>query len=89
MNPKAMPLKDYIAETMATLKESPESTEIVSGRVRPMRFAEHGDYGSFFKPIQRGMAFVATALVIFSICLEEAGCSCAAPQQLRKSIIIQ
>ena len=31
MNPKATPLKDYIAETMATLKESPESTEIVSG----------------------------------------------------------
>ena len=54
MNPKAMPLKDYIAETMALLKDSPESTEIVSERAKPMRFAERGDYDSFFKRYNEG-----------------------------------
>lgn len=87
MNPKATPLKDYIAETMATLKESPESTEIVSGRAEPMRFAERGDYDSFFNRYNEGW-LSSPRLVIFSICPEEAGYSCAAPQQLRRSIII-
>jgi uncharacterized oxidoreductase len=54
MNPKAMPLKDYIAETIATLKDSPESTEIVSERAKAMRFAERGDYDSFFKRYNEG-----------------------------------
>jgi uncharacterized oxidoreductase len=54
MNPKAIPLKDYIAETMATLKESPESTEILSERAIPMRFAERGDYDSFFSRYNEG-----------------------------------
>jgi uncharacterized oxidoreductase len=49
MNPKAMPLKDYIAETMALLKDSPESGEIVVERAKPMRLAERGDYDSFYK----------------------------------------
>lgn len=54
MNPKAMPLKDYIAETMATLSNSPESTEVVSERAKPMRFAERGDYDAFFSRYNDG-----------------------------------
>jgi len=48
LNPKAMPLKDYITETMAILRGSPDSTEIVSERAKAMRFAERGDYYAFF-----------------------------------------
>jgi len=54
MNPKAMPLKDYIAEAMETLTDSPESTEIVSERAKAMRFAERGDYDSFFHRYNEG-----------------------------------
>ena len=48
MNPKAMPLKDYIAETIKLLSDQPAVAEIVSERSKPMRFAERGDYDSFF-----------------------------------------
>lgn len=47
-NPKAMPLDDYIAETVALLKNFPESIEVVIDRAKPMRFAERGDYDTFF-----------------------------------------
>jgi uncharacterized oxidoreductase len=49
MNPKAMPLAEYIAETMALLKDKPEATEIIVERAKAMRFAERGDYDSFFE----------------------------------------
>jgi uncharacterized oxidoreductase len=39
-DPIAMPLKDYIGETMKILKTSPGSTEICVERVKPLRFAE-------------------------------------------------
>src|SRR5208282_4973105 len=46
----AMPLKDYIAETMDILKTSPEATEIRVERVKPLRLAEaSGNYDAFFK----------------------------------------
>lgn len=50
MNPKAMPLDEYIAETMSILKESPDATEIVVERVKPLlRFADRGaGYAEFF-----------------------------------------
>jgi len=54
MNPKAMPLKDYITETMGILKDSPEAAEVVSERAKPMRFAERGDYGAFFSRYNEG-----------------------------------
>jgi len=54
MNPKAMPLQDYIAETMVILNDSPESTEIVSERSKQMRFAERGDYDAFFGRYNEG-----------------------------------
>jgi len=49
-DPNAMPLKDYIAESMKILKSSPEATEICVERVKPMRFAEaSGGYDAFYK----------------------------------------
>ena len=38
--PTAMPLDEYIAETMALLTEEPEATEIVVDATKPFRFAE-------------------------------------------------
>jgi uncharacterized oxidoreductase len=49
-DPNAMPLKDFIAETMNILKTSPDATEICVERVKPLRFAEaNGGYDAFFK----------------------------------------
>ena len=55
-NPKAMPLGDYIAETMDILKNSPDATEVVSERGKCMRFAERGDYDAFFQRYNDGWA---------------------------------
>jgi uncharacterized oxidoreductase len=38
--PDAMPLDEYIAETMALLTKEPEATEIVVDATKPLRFAE-------------------------------------------------
>ena len=54
MNPKAMPLTEYIAETIAILEGSPETTEVVVERAKPMRFAGHGEYESFYKRYNDG-----------------------------------
>jgi uncharacterized oxidoreductase len=49
-DPNAMPLKDFIAETMNILKTSPNATEICVERVKLLRFAEaNGNYDAFFK----------------------------------------
>jgi uncharacterized oxidoreductase len=57
MNPKAMPLKEYISDTMAILQNSPEETEIVVERAKPMRFAaERGDYDAIFRTYNDGWA---------------------------------
>ena len=55
-NPKAMPLTEYIAETMDILKNSPDAIEVVSERAKAMRFAERGDYDSFFQRYNEGWA---------------------------------
>jgi len=48
-DPNAMPLEEFIAETMSILKSSPEATEICVERVKPLRFAErNGNYDAFF-----------------------------------------
>ena len=39
-DPRAMPLDEYIAETMSLLQTQPEADEIIVERVRPFRFAE-------------------------------------------------
>ena len=48
-DPNAMPLKDFIAETMQILRDDPEVKEVLVERVKPLRFAERGDYEGFFK----------------------------------------
>lgn len=40
----AMPLDDYLTETVALLEQQPDATEILVERVKPLRFSElHGD----------------------------------------------
>jgi uncharacterized oxidoreductase len=59
-DPNAMPLKDFISETMNILDNSPASTEICVERVKPLRFAEKsGQYDAFFKNFNDGMAAAA------------------------------
>lgn len=49
-DPAAMPLKDFITQTMQILKTSPEATELCVERVKPLRFAEiNGGYDDFFQ----------------------------------------
>jgi uncharacterized oxidoreductase len=49
-DPNAMPLNDFITETMNILKREPEAIEICVERVKPLRFAEaNGGYDNFFK----------------------------------------
>ena len=56
-DPRAMPLKDYIAETMKILKEHPEAKEILVERVLPLRFAEKsGDFDKSFQGFNDAMA---------------------------------
>jgi uncharacterized oxidoreductase len=48
-DPNAMPLADYISETMALLKSQRPSGEILVERVRSRRFAEqNGNYDQFY-----------------------------------------
>ena len=49
-DPNAMPLKEYISETMSLLTNQPDAAEILVERVKPLRFAERsGGYDEFFK----------------------------------------
>lgn len=49
-DPHAMPLDEYITETVALLQGSPDAAEILVGRAGPQRFAERrGEYDDFFK----------------------------------------
>jgi uncharacterized oxidoreductase len=48
MNPKAMPLAEYIAETMNLLRSAPKASEIIVERAKAMRFAQKGDYDNFY-----------------------------------------
>jgi uncharacterized oxidoreductase len=52
----AMPLDEFIAETMKILKKSPNATEICVERVKPLRFAERGNYDTFFKRFNDSVA---------------------------------
>jgi uncharacterized oxidoreductase len=55
-DPHAMPLHDFIAETMNILKSQPDATEICVDRVKPLRFAERsGGYDAFFKNFNDAM----------------------------------
>jgi uncharacterized oxidoreductase len=51
-DPRAMPLKDYLAETIEILNTQPNATEILVERVKPLRFAASNGkekYDAFFK----------------------------------------
>jgi uncharacterized oxidoreductase len=61
-DPNAMPLKNFISETMSILENSPNTTEICVERVKQLRFAEaSGPYDAFFKNFNDGMAAAAAA----------------------------
>ena len=56
-DPAAMPLKEFINETMSILKNSPDATEICVERVKPLRFAEaNGGYDAFFTKYNDAMS---------------------------------
>ncbi|GGF47538.1 oxidoreductase [Azorhizobium oxalatiphilum] len=49
-DPMAMPLADYLAETMQLLEAQPDAEEILVERVHRQRFAErNGEHATFFK----------------------------------------
>jgi uncharacterized oxidoreductase len=59
-DPRAMPLKDFIAEVMNILKTSPDATEICVERVKPLRFAEaNGGYDALFQNFNDSFAAAA------------------------------
>jgi uncharacterized oxidoreductase len=59
-DPNAMPLEDFIAETMNILRTSPDATEICVERVKTLRFAEaNGGYDAFFKNFNHAMTAAA------------------------------
>ncbi|MGF6709886.1 putative oxidoreductase [Luteibacter sp. W1I16] len=49
-DPNAMPLDAFIEETMRLIESTPDATEILVERVKPLRFAEaNGSYAGLFK----------------------------------------
>ena len=55
---RAMPLEDFITETMAILKAQSAVAETIVDRVKPLRFAEQGGsekYDGFFKQFNEAM----------------------------------
>jgi uncharacterized oxidoreductase len=50
VDPRAMPLPDFIAEVMQILKTQPDVNEVCVERVKPIRLAaENGNYEKFFE----------------------------------------
>jgi uncharacterized oxidoreductase len=57
-DPRAMPLTDYLNETMQIFKTQPNSTEIVVERAKPIRLAQQKgteEYQAFFKEFNDAM----------------------------------
>src|SRR5882757_9826616 len=51
-DPRAMPLKDFLAEVIEIIKTQPNATEILVDRVKPLRFAASNGqekYDAFLK----------------------------------------
>ena len=56
-DPNAMPVADYVAETISLLTNSPDATEILVDRVKPQRTAESsGNYDTFYEKFNGTMA---------------------------------
>jgi Short-chain dehydrogenase involved in D-alanine esterification of lipoteichoic acid and wall teichoic acid (D-alanine transfer protein) len=52
VDPRAMPLKEFLAEVMEIIRIQPNATEILVERVKTLRFAElncEDKYNAFFK----------------------------------------
>ena len=61
-DPAAMPLKDFITETMHILKTSPDAPEICVERVKSQRLAEAGgNYDGFYKQFNDAMTAARVA----------------------------
>jgi uncharacterized oxidoreductase len=55
-DPNAMPLKDFIAESIEILRSQPQATEICVKRVDPLRYAaENGHFAQVFKGLNDAM----------------------------------
>ena len=57
-DPRAMPLKEFLDETIHLIKAQPNATEILVERVKPLRFAEHSGtekYATFFQQFNDAM----------------------------------
>ncbi|ULH17275.1 SDR family oxidoreductase (plasmid) [Deinococcus sp. KNUC1210] len=56
-DPHAMPLNDFITETMDLLSSQPDAQEILVERVKMLRFAEvNGTYSAFFQTFNDAMS---------------------------------
>ncbi|WP_329740402.1 SDR family oxidoreductase [Dyella sp. A6] len=55
-DPLAMPLADFIEETMSILDTAPDVEEVLVERVLPLRHAERGDYSTFFRTFNERLA---------------------------------
>ena len=58
-DPRAMPLADYLNETINILKTQPDVSEVLVERVKPLRFSEQNGpekYTAFFKQFNDAMA---------------------------------
>jgi uncharacterized oxidoreductase len=56
-DPQAMPLHDFIREVMELFETQPTPSEILVGRVKPLRFAEKsGNYETFYESFNQAMA---------------------------------
>ncbi|WP_432422215.1 SDR family oxidoreductase [Robbsia betulipollinis] len=61
-DPDAMPLREFIAEVMGILTQSPQTDEICVERVKPLRHAEaSGGYAAFFRQFNDGRTAAAKA----------------------------
>ena len=56
-DPHAMPLKNFIAESIQILTQSPDAPEILVERVKPLRFAQQsGNYQAMFSQLNPAAA---------------------------------
>lgn len=56
-DPRAMALREFIDEVMQNIETEPTPSEILVGRVKPLRFAEKsGDYDAFYEKFNQAMA---------------------------------
>ena len=56
VDPRAMPLAEFITETMTTLRNKPNEAEVVVERCRPLRFAdETGNFEVIYKRLNEAM----------------------------------